>query len=294
MRTFVDTTARIAATQHGRITHEQLLAAGLGAQRIKRWIADGRLRPVYQAVYAIGHTAPSVLADYMAATLACGAGAVLSHAAAAHLLRVVPGSPPPPEVTVPTTAGRRRSGVVIHRVRVLHALDTSTLHGIPLTTVPRVLLDLAPTSSLAELTRACHEAWVKHRTGPAQIDACITRNPRKKGAARLRLALGGDVTLSALEDSFLALLREHGLARPRTNIDVAGDKVDCNWPELSLTIELLSYRFHGSRQAFETDVARRRRSKHIAVTWGDVFERGPQTVAELVRGHPGLRAAERI
>ena len=73
---------------------------------------------------------------------------------------------------------------------------------------------------------------------------------------------------------------------PRTNIDLQGDKVDCHWPRIDLTIELQSYRFHATRQAFETDVARRRRSNHVAYTWGDVFERASRTaheVAELLR-----------
>ncbi len=106
-------------------------------------------------------------------------------------------------------------------------------------------------------------------------------HPGRPGAAKLWLALGGDVTPSKLEDGFVALLRRHGLPLPRTNIDHQGDKVDCHWPQIGLTVELLSFRFHGSRHAFEADVARRRRSNHLAFTWGDVFERAPQTAAEL-------------
>ena len=147
--------------------------------------------------------------------------------------------------------------------------------------MPRTLLDLAPSLSPSQLTRACHEAWIRHGTTPAEVIACIERNPRKPGARRLRLALGSDVTLSELEDGFLVLLREHGLPMPRTNIDRAGDKVDCHWPDVGLTVELMSYRFHGSRQAFEADIARRRRSNHIAFSYGDVFERGDATVKEL-------------
>lgn len=146
---------------------------------------------------------------------------------------------------------------------------------------PRTLLDLAPALDPAELTRACHEAWVNHRTTPRHVEACIARNPGKKGIAKLRAALGSDATLSTLEDGFLDLLRDHRLPAPRTNIDRGGDKVDCHWPQLGLIVELLSYRFHASRHAFETDVARRRRSSHLAFTWGDVFERPGQMVAEL-------------
>jgi hypothetical protein len=250
-------------------------------KRIERWSADGRLRRVHRGVYAVGHEAPSAEGDYLAAVLACGDGAVLSHRAAAHKLRLLPGSPPPAEVTVPTLAGRTRRGIVIHRVETLHPLDASICDRIPITIVPRVLLDLAPRLAASQLTRACHESWVRHRTAPHHVEACIARNPTKPGAARLRTALGADVTLSVLEDGFLALLREHVVALPRTNVDHAGDKVDSHWPHTGLTVELLSYRFHGSRRAFEADVARRRRSSHLAFTYGDVFERGPQTIAEL-------------
>jgi hypothetical protein len=238
---------------------------------------------VHHGVYAVGHVAPAVNGDYMAAVLACGAGAVLSHRAAAHKLRLLPGPPPPPEVTVPTTAHRKRPGIVIHRVATLHPLDASTLDAIPITTVPRVLLDMAPSTVPDELARACHEAWIHHRTTPDYVEACIARNPAKKGAARLRRALTADVTLSALEKRFLVLLKNHGLPLPRTNIDHHGDKVDCRWPRRDLTVELLSYRFHATRQAFERDVARRRRSSHIAYTYGDVFERGEATAADV--GH---------
>ena len=278
-----DTTARIAAGQHGRVGWRQLVAAGMDRHTIQRWVRDGRLHRVHDGVYAVGHPGRSLHGDSMAAVLACGEGAVLSHRSAGHLLGLIRSRPLEPEITVPTTAGRKRPGIAIHRVRYLHRLDVSSLHDIPLTTVPRVLLDLAPSLAPAELTRACHEAWIRHQTTPAHVERCIARNSTKNGAARLRRALGADVTLSALEDGFLALLDRHGLPAPRTNIDREGDKVDCHWPEHGLTVELLSYRFHASRRAFEADVARRRRSNHVAYTYGDVFERASRTAAELGR-----------
>lgn len=281
MRGFGDTIARLAGRQHGRVSWEQLVAVGIDARRIERWLADGRLLRVHHGVYAVGHLAASARGDYMAAVLACGPGAVLSHRAAGHLLGILPGKAPAPEVTVPTTAGRRRPGIVVHRVRTLHLADTSVLDRIPITTVPRVALDLAPGLVAADLARLCHEAWVRHRTRPRDIEACIVRNPAKKGAAKLRRALGSDVTLSVLEDAFLVLLREHGLPLPRTNVTQHGDRVDCHWTDLGLTVELLSYRFHGSRAAFEADVARRRRSSHLAFTYGDVVERAGRTAGDL-------------
>ncbi len=281
MRPSFDTIARIAGRQHGRISHSQLVAAGVDRERIKRWRADGRLQLVHVGVHAVGHTAPSLLGDLMAAALAGGDGSAVSHGSAGHAVRILSLRPARPEITVATTAGRTRAGLVLHRVQVLHPADVMRLHGIPMTTVPRILLDVAPRLSLVELTRACHEAWIRHRVTQRHVEACIKRNPTKKGAAKLRRALGADVTLSDLEDGFLALLRRYGLPLPRTNIDYAGDKVDCHWERQGVTVELLSYRFHASRKAFEDDIARRRRSNHLAYTWGDVFERDEVTAAEL-------------
>lgn len=230
----------------------------------------------------------------MAAVLAAGTMAVLSHLPAGYLLRLLRGiAIPPAEVTIPTTAGRTRPGILIHRSR-LDALDITVLHGVPITTVPRTLLDLAPRLSAPALTRACHEAWVHHRTTPDQINACIERNPHKPGTARLRRAVGADVTLSDLEDAFVALLRAHRLPLPRTNIDRRGDKVDCHWRHLDLTVELITFRYHATRRAFEQDVARRRRSSHIAYTYGDVMERSAATIADLrprLAPQPALQSA---
>lgn len=283
MRPTFDMAAEIAARQHGRVAWRQLVAAGIDPDQIKRWLRDGRLRRVHHGVYAVGHTAPSLFGDLMAAVLACGDGAAASHASGAQLLSVTRTVPRWPEVTVPTTAGRRRPGIVVHRVRALPARDVCTHHGIPVTTVPRVLLDLAPRLSPPDLARACHEAWVHHRVRPTAIEACIARNPGKKGAAKLRRALGTDVTLSLLEDVFLALLRTYGLPRPRTNIDHHGDKVDCHWEQHGLTVELVTFRYHATRYAFEKDNARRRRSNHIAYTYGDVVERPAATAADVAK-----------
>jgi hypothetical protein len=281
MPTSFDTIARIAGRQHGRISHAQLVAAGVGRDRIKRWRAGGLLRRAHVGVYAFGHAAPSPRADLMAAVLACGSGAVVSHASAAHAFGIRPAPPAWPEVTVPTTAGRCRPRIVVHRVRAIDPRDVTVRAGVPTTIVARVLLDLSPRLAPAALTRACHEAWVRYGTTPAHIQACIARNPTKKGAPKLLRALGADVTLSALEDGFLALLNRAALPRPRTNVDRHGDKVDCHWPAQGLTVELLGYRFHASREAFEADIARRRRSSHIAYTYGDVFERGARTATEI-------------
>ena len=276
-----DAVAQIAGRQHGRISHAQLLAAGVDRDRIKRWRADGRLRSVYRQVYAVGHTAAFPLGDLMAAVLACGDGARASHRSVLHARGIVREPPLKPEVSVPTPGGRRQGRITVHRRVSISPGDTMIFERIAMTTVPRALLDAAPSLEPSALCRACHEAWVRCRVTPAQIEACIARNPRKPGIAKLRRAYGADATLSELESGFLALLARHDLPRPRTNIDIAGDKVDCHWPQHDLTVELYSFRFHGTRYGFETDNTRRRRSHHLPFTWGDVFERADETAAEL-------------
>lgn len=282
MRPLAARVARVAAGQYGRITFDQLAAAGVDPDRVKRWVMDGRLRREHKGVFTLGHPDASPRGCYLSAVLAAGDGAVLSHRAAAYALGIWPrATPPTPEVTVPTTAHRRRPGIVIHRVRTLHPLDRSELDDIPITILPRILLDLARTTKHKELTRLCHEAWVRHDCGLGRIEACIARNAHKPGANTLRRALGSDVTLSFLEDAFVALLTTYDLPLPRTNINLEEHKVDCHWPEFDLTIELLGYRYHATRQAFETDIARQRRTRHLAFAYGDVFERPAATAAEL-------------
>jgi hypothetical protein len=223
----------------------------------------------YPGVYRVGHRAPSVLAQYTAAVRACGERAVLSGRAAAHLCGLVKESAPAPEVTAPTE--RHVKGVRTHHCRRLDPRDTATWRGIPITSVPRTLVDLAASLTAEELARACHEAGVHHDTTPAQVEAVLARRPNSPGAGRLRRILRGDVnvTLSELERRFLRLLRDARLPLPQTNRPAGGRRVDCRWPERRLTVELDSYRYHGSRHAWEQD----RRREREAYARGDEFRR---------------------
>jgi hypothetical protein len=162
------------------VSWQQLIDEGVHRHAIQRWLDDGRLHRVHHGVYAVGHPGRSTQADYIAAVLACGDGAALSHHAAAHLQRLLRGAPRP-EVTVPSIAGRSRKEIVVHRVRTLPAADTRTVYGIRVTSVPRTLLDLATLLAPEPLARACHEAWVHHDTTPAIVEACIARKPDDEG-----------------------------------------------------------------------------------------------------------------
>jgi hypothetical protein len=277
--------ARIADRRYGLVTHTQLIGAGITAAEIKSRVRSGALLREYRGVYRVGHRAPSLEARYLAAVLACGKGACLSGRAAGHLLGLLKGPAPPPEVTAPTE--RRVKGVKTSRARRA-TREAMTWRGIPVTTVARTLVDLAAVLNEQELARACHEAGVRYRTKPAQIEAVLTRRPTSPGAANLRRISRGHVlvTLSKLEAGFLKCLREAGLPLPVTNRRVGDRRVDCHWPERRLTVELDSYRYHHSRHAWEQDrrherEARARGDEFRRYTYGDVFESPRLMMAEL-------------
>jgi putative AbiEi antitoxin of type IV toxin-antitoxin system len=276
---------RIAEAQQGVITHAQLLEAGVSAGGIQRRVRKGLLLREYRGIYRVGHRAPSVEACYLAAVKACDEGALLSGRAAAHLLGLLKGPAPPPEVTAPTK--RRVKGI---RTRRSQDVEATVFRRIPITTVPRTLVDLASVLSVDELARACHEAGVRHGTTPAQVDAVLARRPNTPGAAKLRRVLRGEVhvVLSKLERRFLELVREAGLALPQTNRPAGGRRVDCRWPEQRLTVELDSYQFHHSRHAWEQDrrrerEARARGDEFRRYTYGDVLEH-PRLMLRELRG----------
>ena len=242
---------------------------------------------VHRGVYRAGHSGPSRLAAYMAAVLACGPGALLRGRAAAHLHRLLRRGPASPEVL--TRSERRIPGVNATRCRAgIDPRDATRVRGIPVTTVPKNLVDLAPNLAEKDLARACHEAGVKYRTTPRQVANALGRHQTAPGGAKLRRILEGDerVVLSKLKSRFVELLAQAGMPLPQTNRPADGHYVDCRWPEHRLTVELDSFRFHNSRFAWERDRKRERAAyargdQFRRFTWGDVFEIPAATLDEL-------------
>jgi len=269
--------SRLAARAHGVVTRRRLLAEGVSSRQIEARVARGSLIAVYPGVYRVGHAAPSALATYMAAVLACGPGALLMGAAAAYLYGLIKGEAPPP--TVKTRTERRIEGIETHRLRGRRALGTDW-KGIPVTTIPATLVDIAPSMPIDQLARACHEAQVRFGVTPDRFGA---RMPKK-----LRAILEGHipVTLSELEARFLDLVRAERLPIPITNHPAGSKLVDCRWPAHRLTVELDSYRYHHTRHAWEQDRRREREAhargdQHRRYTYADVFEHPAQMLAEL-------------
>jgi very-short-patch-repair endonuclease len=285
-RTVEQKLARMASRAHGIVDREELLGAGLAAMEIRGRLRKGVLIREFAGVYRVGHRAPSVEARYMAAVRACGKGAVLSGRAAAYLWGLIKGSPPMPEVTARTE--RRIEGIRTRRVRDIASVEATTCRGVPVTTVPRTLVDLAAALSLDDLAHACHEAGVRYGTTPRDVNTILARRPPVRGARNLRKVLHGDVrvTLSKLERRFLERLQEAGLPLPETNRPAGGHRVDCRWPEHRLTVELDGYRYHHSRHAWEQDrrrerEARKRGDEHRRYTYADVEEDPTLMMAEL-------------
>jgi len=268
--------ARLAWRSHGVVTRLQLLANGVTKKQIRTRIKRGSLIVVYPGVYRVGHRAPSIEATYIAAVRACGEGAPLMEAAAAYLYGLSKGDPPDPVVKARTS--RRINGIEVHKAR---SLERGTVwRGVPITTVPQTLIDLAPSMPFDQLVLACHEADVKYGVTPQSFKGRIPR--------RLRVALEGGipVTLSALEARFLEVLHAEGLPIPVTNRRRGAHRVDCRWPDHGLTVELDSYRFHRTRHAWEQDRRRerdahRRGDEHRRYPYGDVFEDSRAMLAEL-------------
>lgn len=192
----------------------------------------------------------------MAAVLASGTDAVLSHRSAAALWAILPSDRARIEVTAPTV--RAREGVEAHR-SVIPADERTTIAGIPVTTVARTLLDLAAVESGHRVQRALNEA---ERRGlgdnPSLTDLLHRYGPRRGSAKLRRLTVTDELTRSELERRFLRFLDDHNLPRPQTNALVEGYEVDAYWPEHNLVVELDGFAFHSTRRAFDTDRERDR------------------------------------
>jgi very-short-patch-repair endonuclease len=251
--------AALAARQHGVVSRAQLLAAGLGRGAIDRRLSTARLHAVHRGVFAVGHPVLTRHGIRLAAVLAGGDGAVLSHRSAAELWGIRNGARKPIEVIVAGYRGKR-PGVQYHRI-ALPADEITVEQGIPTTNPARTLFDLSSVLTQQQLEHALNEAEIRRLTSPLSLDALIARHPRRKGTQALRRALekhgqhGETVTKSDFETAFLDFTEHYGLPRPRMNEPLGPYFPDAFWPAQRLIVELDSYDIHTTRQAFEEDRA---------------------------------------
>ncbi len=237
------------------VTRRQLLDAGLTSKMVERRTETGHLLRLHRGVYAVGHAQLRREGRWLAAVLAVGDGAALSHRSAAALHGIRDGDR---ALDVTTTRRVRARGVVVQRTIALPADDVTTCSGIPVTTVPRTLVDLAAIVTARQLATLLREADRAGRLDPAAVRTALGRK-RVPGVGALRAALAEherlatSFTRSELEDRLLALLDAHGLPRPLTNHDVEGMEVDACWPRERIVVETDGWAHHHDRRAFQDD-----------------------------------------
>ena len=227
--------AQLAGAQHGVVARRQLGALGVGRGAIDRRVQRGRLHVVHRGVYAVGHRALTRHGRWMAAVLAAGPGAVLSHHSAAALWGIRPTSRIRIDVTVPRTLHATRT---LHpHCAVLTSDETTTHDGIPTTTPARTLVDLAGALTLRQLERAINETDRLRLVSATSIEHLINGH---RGTTNLRTLLlnARSSTRSELEAEFLAFLDRHRLPRPETNTIIEGMEADAAWREHHLIVEL--------------------------------------------------------
>lgn len=293
--------AEVAAGQHGVVTRAQLLGRGVTSAQVEHRVATGQLERLHRGVYRTG----PVMAPYfreMAAVLACGDAAVLSHWSALRLWRLGPsgGRADPLDVGLPR-GFRRRPGLRIHRLHTLEPHDITRIHGIPVTTVARSLFDVAGTSASRDLERALAAGLDRGLVRRAQIRDLVLRHSGAPGTRRLAAAVEADppLTRSEAEERFLDLVRQARLPEPRANHRIHGVEVDFVWLRERLVVEVDGFVFHSSRAAFEAD--RRRDGKladagHLVlrVTWDQLTKEPIAVVARVARALGRSSAATRL
>jgi predicted transcriptional regulator of viral defense system len=257
----------VAERQWGVVSRAQMLAMGVSPAAIATWRRRRRLQVVYRGVYGVGHRSLRTEGQRLAAVLACGPGAVLSHtSAAAHwgLLHT-------DQTRIDVTALRGRHGapgIRLHRSRSLDAQDTTIHEGIPITTVARTLLDLAATARPSELERALAQAERLQVYDHRATRDVIARCNGHRGTAILAQATTRKPkwTRNEWEAEFLQLLRRAGLPEPLTNDafdapDHGHCEPDYHWPSHRVIVETDGFETHGTRAAFRND-----RAKDAALT----------------------------
>jgi len=246
------------------VSYAQLLALGYTVQRVRTLILNGWLHRIFPGVFAVGHRRLTQRGLWMAAVLACGEGALLSHGDGGRLHGLLRGTGSGP---IHVNAPRRRqlSGICCHRTRNPHPRDATVVDAIPVTSWARTALDLATHRPVARVRDALELAERQGRDF-RELRELMERSRGHHGLPTLGAALAelgdtvGDLR-SPGEVDLLALIRQAGLPEPHTNVVVAGELVDFHWPEQRLVVEVDGRRWHGLQRDMESD-----RQKDVRLT----------------------------
>jgi len=256
----------LAGNQHGVISRQQLLALGFTPHAIKHRTLKGRLHPIRRGVYAVGRPVVNDKGRWMAAVLACGDGAVLSHSSAAALWRIGYEQRSEIELSLPSQSHREVPGLRVHRRPSLNLQrDLTREYGIPVTTPVQTLIDMSLRLDRPGVERMINEADKYNLVHPPQLREALDARSGEPGAAKLRFILDRRtfrLTKEELERRFLPLAAKAGLPTPLTGQFVNEFEVDFYWPDLGLVVETDGLRYH--RTPAEQARDRLRDQTHIA------------------------------
>jgi hypothetical protein len=281
------------------VTTRQLAACGIEGRMITARVRRGNLHHVYRGVYAVGHDALTQTASFTAAVLACGAGAVLSHDAAAVHLGLLKHSRRDPEVIVPRAGGRKVDGIRVHRNQ-LDPRDVWTRDGFRVTCPARAILDVAATMRTKPLRRMVRQAQAEQHVHVRQLLEILHRHPGHRGAGKLRavIADGPAPTRSDHEDMVLDLVDHGAIERPELNPKLRfPERViypDMLWREQRLAIECDSRRWHSDPLTLQDDADKQaileaNGYRVLRITWWQGVRHPQQTLARMRAG--GARTA---
>jgi len=257
--------AALAATQHAVFGLGQLLELGLSERAIRHRVAAGRLHRIHHGVYSL---VPRQLLTreglYMAAVLACGPGAVLSHRSAAVVHGLKDWGGGGIDVTVPGRTGRRHDGLMIHRSTTLTPQDTTVVNNIPCTTVARTLFDLAEVVNRRGLEIAFDRSEQQGELNIEAVQAQLRRSPTRPASSRINALLnehyiGATLTDSELEEAMFALCRRINAPQPQLQYWIllpdggAAIRADFAWPSHKLIVEADGVKYHNTHQRREHD-----------------------------------------
>ena len=251
------TLTELAERQYGVVSIRQLeTTLGYSPDRVKHAVAAGHLHRLHRGVYAVGHRLLSTHGRCLAAVLACGPHALLSHRSAAWLWGISRYGPAPLAVTGPQPR-KPRGPIHLHRSAILTDADRALVERIPVTALPRTLLDCAAESRFSHLQRMLERSEELKLFDLAPVEDLLGRSGRHAGKGRLRQAIAlyqpVPFTRSEFERLFFEAVLGAGLPRPATNFVEAGFELDVYWPEHRFAVELDTYATHGGHGSFERD-----------------------------------------
>ena len=266
----------LADRQFGVFARWQLPPSPALTKALSYRARTGRLVVVHFGVYAYGHRCLTANGHRMAAVLAFGPTAVLSHRSAGAMWELLSTRQRRADVTVPGTSRVSRPRIHVHRTRDLPAVEITSVDGVPITSVARTIGDLASVLGRRSLERVIEQAYRSALLDLVAVRQVISRHPSRRGVGLLRTLIdeysAPPLTRSELEKLFLELVAAAGLPAPLVNHRVAGCEVDVFWPQWRLVVELDSRAFHSDPRMFESDPIRdarlqRARCRVLRVTW---------------------------